>query len=185
MAEVCAEVVKASILREGVGCEAVACGVVAVLKSGSFAHDGGLALPVFGHQGACACVFRHGGKEGRECRANAHEAHLTRFCDGWADVDVFCAVRFSAYVFPGELGEFFGADAGEEEDCKGEAGVGAVEPIDGGDGGAVPHGVCWGVCGVVRAGSEQAACFRGREDVHPVGGGHLAALDELKRVPVD
>lgn len=45
--------------------------------------------------------------------------------------------------------------------------------------------MCWGVGGVIRAGSEQAACFRGREDVHPVGGGHLAALDELKRVPVD
>ena len=134
VAEVCAEVVQAVVHGESVGREAVACGVVAVLQAGSFAHDGGFALPVFGHQGACACVLRHGGKEGRECWADAHEAHLARFGDGWADVYVFCAVRLGAYVFPGEAGEFFGADAGEEEDGERQAGVGAVEAVDGGHG---------------------------------------------------
>ena len=45
--------------------------------------------------------------------------------------------------------------------------------------------MCWGVGGVIRAGSEQAASFGWGEDVHPVGGGYLSTLDELKRVPVD
>lgn len=109
-------------------------GIVAVLQAGGLAHDGGLALPVLRHQRACARVLRHGGKECRERFADAYKTHLTRLGDGRADVDVFCAVRLGAYVFPGELGEFFGADAAEEEDGERQAGVGAVEAVDGGHG---------------------------------------------------